>query len=322
MAPGNEASRDKLDVVVVSYQVRELLRACLRSVRAQGDVVADCWVFDNASSDGSADMVAAEFPEMRLVRSRENLGFGRANNRVMRESGAGVFALVNPDVELSAGSLRTALGELAREPRAGVLGVSLANPDGSPQPSRFAFPGLGNQALEALGLHRLAARLGVATPSVGPERAHHTGPAPWVSGACMLVTRELFQRSGGFDEDFFLYGEEMEWCWRAHATGFGVRHTTQVRVLHHGGASGADQLGAVFVRNLEGRLEFLRRHRGAWRAAITRELFTLGSLLRFGYWRLRALLAGGHPSERTRAQLERFGAVWAWRTGMGKGSAR
>src|SRR4249920_1177895 len=175
MAPGNEASQDKLDVVVVSYQVRELLRACLRSVRAQGDVVANCWVLDNASGDGSADMVAAEFPEMRLLRSSENLGFGRANNRVMRGSGAGAFALVNPDVELAEGSLRVALAELSLEPRAGVLGVSLANPDGSPQPSRFAFPGVGNQALEALGLHRLAARLGFTSPSAGPERAHHTG---------------------------------------------------------------------------------------------------------------------------------------------------
>src|SRR5262245_41087009 len=164
MAPESGASPEgRLAVVVVSYQVRDLLRACLRSVRAQGDVVSECWVFDNASSDGSADMVAAEFPEMKLVRSSENLGFARANNRVMRESQAGTFALVNPDVELSPGALRLAAAELARWPRAGILGVSLANPDGSPQPSRFAFPGVGNQAVEAFGFHRLAARLGVAS---------------------------------------------------------------------------------------------------------------------------------------------------------------
>src|SRR5262249_3422011 len=146
----------------------------------------ECWVLDNASGDGSADMVAAEFPEVKLQRSSENLGFARANNRVMRGSGAAVFALVNPDVELSPGSLRVGLAELRRDPGAGVLGISLANPDGSPQPSRLAFPGVMNQALEALGLQRIAAALGVTTPSTGPERADHTGPAPWVSGACML----------------------------------------------------------------------------------------------------------------------------------------
>jgi len=320
MAPGTGAAGGRLAVVVVSYRVRELLRACLESVRRQGEVVSECWVFDNASDDGSADMVATEFPEARLIRSRDNVGFGRANNEVMRASQAPVFALVNPDVELSPGALRTGLEALAEAPRAGVLGVALRNPDGSPQPSRFAFPGVANQALEAFGLQRLAARCGIATPSVGPEPAAHTGPAPWVSGACMLVTRELFESTGGFDEAFFLYGEEMEWCWRAHAAGFAVRHTTRARVLHHGGASGAGETAALFVRNLEGRLEFLRRHRGAWRAAVSRELFALGALLRLGYWRLRALAAGGQASARTRAQIERFGAVVAWR--MGRSAAR
>src|SRR5262245_52084647 len=285
MSPGKDAFADRgLAVVVVSYQVRELLRACLESERAQGDVVAECWVFDNASSDGSADMVASRFPEVKLIRSGENIGFGRANNRVMRESGASVLALVNPDVELARASLRRGAEALGGDPRAGVLGVALANADGSPQASRFAFPGVWNQALEAVGGHHAAARLGLASPSAGPERPDHTGPAPWVSGACMLVTRELFQRTGGFSEDFFLYGEEMEWCWRAHQAGFGVLHTTKARVLHHGGASGADRIGELYVRNLEGRLAFLRRHRGGWRAAITRELFAFGAIMRLGYW--------------------------------------
>ena len=304
-------------MVVVSYRVRELLRACLASVRAQGDVVSECWVFDNASDDGSADMVAAEFPDARLIRSAENVGFARANNRVMRESDAAVFALVNPDAELASGSLRVAAEALAADPRAGIVGVALANPDGSPQPSRFAFPGLLNLAVESLGLHRLAARLGYATPSLGPERPRHTGPAPWVSGACMLATRELFRRTGGFREERFMYGEEMEWCWRARAAGFHVLHTTRARVLHHGGASGTLERGPLFVRNVEGRLAFLRWHRGAWRAAIARELLTLGALLRLAAWRLRAWLERDAPRARTREQIERVAAVWAWRIGRG-----
>jgi GT2 family glycosyltransferase len=318
MAPGNGAAAGPLAVVVVSYRVRDLLRACLNSVRSQGGAVAECWVFDNASEDGSADMVAAEFPEVKLVRSSENIGFARANNRVMQASDAAVFALVNPDVELSPGALRTAAAELARDPGAGVLGVALANADGSSQPSRFAFPGVWNQGVEALGFHRLAARLGVASVSIGPERPDHTGAAPWVSGACMLVTRKLVQATGGFSESFFMYGEEMEWCWRAHAAGFRVLHTTKARVLHHGGASGAGARGPLFVKNVEGRLAFLRTHRGAWRAAIARELVTLGAALRLGYWQLRAAVEGGQPRAHTREQLERFGAVVAWRTRRGR----
>src|SRR5262245_66383125 len=102
MPSGKEALSDRgLSVVVVSYQVRELLRACLESVRAQGDVVAECWVFDNASSDGSADMVASRFPEVKLIRSGENIGFGRANNRVMRGAGESVPARGAHAVELA-----------------------------------------------------------------------------------------------------------------------------------------------------------------------------------------------------------------------------
>src|SRR5262245_11053776 len=129
MVPGSGTSPGRrLAVVVVSYRVRDLLRACLASVRAQGDVVSECWVLDNASNDGSADMVSTEFPDVRLIRSDENVGFARANNRVMRESAADVFALVNPDVELSPDSLRVALEALERDPAAGVVGVALANP--------------------------------------------------------------------------------------------------------------------------------------------------------------------------------------------------
>src|SRR5436190_18672114 len=129
----------------------------------------------------------------------------------------------------------------------------------------------------------------------------------------MLVTRGLVRTTGRFREDLFMYGDEMEWCWRAHAAGFGVLHTTKARVRHHGGASGADARGPLFVKNVEGRLAFLRLHRGAWRAAVSRELIALGAALRLGYWKLRALAEGGRRSERTREQLERFAAVVAWR---------
>ncbi len=305
----------RLAVIVVSYRVRELLRRCLETLQAQGDVVSECWVVDNDSGDGSADMVAAEFPHVQLVRLTENVGFSRANNLAMRSASADVFALVNPDTELPPGVLANALATLSAVPRAAVLGVSLANPDGTPQPSRFAFPGLVNLAVESLGLHRILVRAGFATVSLAPERADHVGPAPWVSGACMMVTRSWFEQSGGLDETLFMYGEDLDWCWRAHAAGLGVLHTTRARVVHHGGASGGHERGALFVRNIEGRLAFVRRHRGAWRAAIARELVALGAVLRLLYWRLRARAEGADLRPHTRDQVERFAAVWAWRWG-------
>jgi GT2 family glycosyltransferase len=217
---------------------------------------------------------------------------------------------VNPDVELAEGSLRVALAELSLEPRAGVSACR-SEPGRLAAAVPVAFPGVRTRrSRRSACTGRGAARVRVASAALS---AQYTGAAPWVSGACMLVTARAVPEHRWLDEDFFLYGGRV--VLRAHAAGFPVRHTTRARVLHHGGASGADQRGTVFVRNLEGRLEFLRRHRGAWRAAITRELFTLGALLRLAYWRLRALLERGRPSERTRAQLERFEAVWNWRVG-------
>ncbi len=305
----------RLAVIVVSFRVRDLLRRCLETVQAQGDVVSECWVVDNASADGSAEMVAAEFPGVRLMPLAENIGFSRANNLAMRSASADVFALVNPDTELPPGVLAHALATITVHPEAAVLGVALSNPDGTPQPSRFAFPSLLNLAVESLGLHRALVRAGFATTSLAPERPDHTGPAPWVSGACMLVTRAWFERSGGFDETLFMYGEDLDWCWRAHAAGLEVLHTTRSRVVHHGGASGEQARGPLFVRNIEGRLAFVRRYRGALRAAIARELVTLGAVLRLFYWRLRAHAQSGDTRPHTRDQIERFAAVWAWRRG-------
>ena len=300
-------------MIVVSYQVRELLRACLSSVREQRPAAHGVWVVDNASTDGSAEMVARDFPEVRLVACAENIGFGRANNLAMARAEADVFALVNPDTELPSDALQRALEVFERHPDAGIVGVSLANADGTPQPSRFAFPDLLNLLVESLGLHRLLVGVGFGSTSLAPERDGVESPAAWVSGACMLVTRSVFERTGGFDERLFLYGEELDWCWRARAAGFAIWHTSRTRVLHHGGASGAGERGSLFVRNIEGRLAFMRRHRGAMQAVIAREIVTLGALWRWGIWRARAWLEGGRPRERTRDQLARFAAVLAWR---------
>jgi len=308
----------KLAVIIVSHQVRDLLRACLLSVRAQRPAPHEIWVVDNASTDGSAALVAAEFPEVRLVTSEENLGFGRANNLAMARADADVFALVNPDTVLPPDALATALETFERHPDAGIVGVALENPDGTRQPSRFAFPDLANLLVESLGLHRVLARVGFATTSRAPERDGAETPSAWVSGACLLATRRLFEQTGGFDERLFLYGEELDWCWRARAAGHSVWHTSRTRVLHHGGASGVRARGALFVRNIEGRLAFMRRHRGAWRAAVARELVTLGAVLRWWAWRARAALEGRPARERTREQLERFSAVWAWRVKGGR----
>jgi len=310
----------RVSVVTVSYQVRDLLRACLRSVEAQEEVEVETWVVDNASSDGSADLVAREFPGVRLIRNADNRGFARANNQALAQASGDVLVLLNPDTELPPRALAELVRVFERHADAGAVGLALRNADGTPQRSCHAFPGVFNMTLEALGLHRLALRLGIGTPFEAPVPHGGEGEVDWVAGACFAFTREAFAKVGGLDEESFMYGEEMDWSWRAKQRGFRTILSSAVKVLHHGEASGEGSRGELYVHNALARTRFLQRYRGAWRAGLARELLVLGSLLRLAYWAPRAALEarGAGVKPRTRDQVESFRAVLTWR--MGKAS--
>lgn len=306
----------RVSAIVVSRQVCGRLRRCLSTLLVQRGVEPEIWVVDNASTDGSPEMVAREFPSVHLIRNPENVGFARANNLALARATADYLALLNPDTELPAEALAAAVGVFSRHPRAGVVGLALDNADGSPQPSCHAFPGVLNLTLEATGLHRPLLRLGWGTPTAAPIPPGGEGVVDWVSGACFILSRAAYERVGGLDERLFLYGEEPDYCWRARAAGFTTVHSEVARVLHHGGASGAGLRGPLFVRNLEARLLFLRTHRGAWRAALAREIMTAGSVLRLVFWWLRSRLEGrAEVRAQSRGQVERFAAVLQWRFG-------
>jgi GT2 family glycosyltransferase len=306
--------RPRVAVVTVSFQVRDLLRACLRSVEAQEEVEVETWVVDNASNDGSADMVAQEFPGARLIRNTENRGFARANNQALAQATGDVLLLLNPDTELPPRALAELVRVFERHVDAGAVGLALRNADGTPQRSCHAFPGVFNMTLEALGLHRLALRLGIGTPFQAPVPRGGEGDVDWVAGACFAFMREAYARVGGLDEESFMYGEEMDWSWRAKRMGLRTVFSTAAQVLHHGEASGEGSRGELYVHNARSRERFLRRYRGAWRARLACDLLALGSSLRLAYWAPRAALEArsGGLRVRTRDQVERFRAVLAW----------
>lgn len=311
------SARPVVSVVIVSYQVRDLLRACLKSVDAQEGVETETFVVDNASRDDSAGMVAREFPHVRLIANADNRGFARANNQALALARGGVLLLLNPDTELPPGALAALAAVFARHPRAGAVGLALRNPDGSPQRACHAFPGLLNMLIEATALHGPALRLGIGTPYQAPVPRGGEGPVDWVGGACMALSRAAYGEVGGLDEASFMYGEEMDWSWRARQRGFATVFSSAAVVLHHGEASGAGRRGELYVHNAISRDRFLRRYRGAWRANLAREITTLGALLRLAYWEPRAALerARGGLGERTSDRLERFRAILAWRAG-------
>ncbi|HRI89210.1 MAG TPA: glycosyltransferase family 2 protein [Candidatus Hydrogenedentes bacterium] len=233
-----------VDVIVVSYNTRELLRACLRSVEsARTDVDAlNLYVVDNASADGSPAMVRQEFPSAHLIALDTNIGFGPANNRGMRAGQSEYLLFLNSDAELRPGALRALKECLSTDPACVAVGPRLEYPDGRFQLSCRRFPTLLRSIWNTTGLQGRYPRRFSALRSWLDEADHIDGATvDMVSGACFLMRRDYLESIGGFDDDLFLYEEEMDIMLPARRRGNTVRYCASARVAHHHGASSGEQ---------------------------------------------------------------------------------
>jgi len=260
----------RLAVVIVSWNVRGLLTACLRSLLADlasTDLATEVWVVDNASSDGTPQMVEEAFPDVHLIASRENLGFVRGNNRALNEildreaPPVDYFWLLNPDTEVQPGATAALVAALEANPKAGIVGPKLLYPDGSLQHSAFRFPGLIQLLFEFLPL---PARL-YDTPLNGRyPRRRYEGSQPFAVdhplGASMLVRAEAIADVGLMDEDFFMYCEEIDWCWRMRETGWRALCAPAAHVIHHAGQSSGQIRTASFINLWKSRARLYTRH--------------------------------------------------------------
>lgn len=242
-----------VSVLIVSYNTRDLLLGAVGSAMAEPDV--EVIVCDNASADGSADVVAATFPGVHLIRAPSNLGFAGGTNRAARDAHGRLLLLLNPDAALRPGALAALRECLERHPRAAAVGPALVYPDGTPQPSAFRFPGLVQVGLDLFPVPRLMdGRLN--------GRLHHAGSAVPVDhplGACMLVRRAAWDDVGPLDEGYFMYLEEVDWCRRARARGWQVWYTPAGVVVHHAGAATRQQPDAMFAQLWRSRLRYYQR---------------------------------------------------------------
>jgi len=277
----------RLAVVIVSYNVHDLLHSCLQSVFDSAGLSAD-WlgvdvtVVDNASHDGSAQMVAEEFPRANLIAMTENLGFTRANNFALRGLGFGadseertasapdLVLLLNPDTEV----VDDALGKLASfmrdHPTAGVCGPRLHYEDGTLQHGGFAFPGLAQIALDLIplaglpGLSRLMHRLLHSRMNGRYPRQQWLGvtpfPVDFVLGAALMARGESIRAVGLLDEGYFMYCEEMDWCLRMREAGKATFAVPSAQIVHYEGRSSRQVRWRSFERLWASRFRFFRVH--------------------------------------------------------------
>ena len=261
-------------VAVVSYNTRDLLDACLASLRGDHDAGrAEVWVVDNRSTDGSPDMVVERHPWVRLIRSGDNLGFGRAVNRVARESVAPWIAPANADLRFEPGALAALLAGAERDPGAGAIAPRLILPDGSTQPSVQPYPGVATTALLASRAWKLSPRVGdrlFLEQFWDPEAAVRV---PWATGAFLIVRREAYAAVGGFDEHWWMYGEDLDLGWRLAEAGWPTRYEPGAVVHHEHSAAAAEAFGDdLDARWLGATYAWLIRRRGRGHARLTHAL--------------------------------------------------
>lgn len=310
----------ELSIIIVNWKSCAYLEACLDSVyRHPPQSPFEIIVIDNASFDGSGEMLADRFPSVTFVQSKVNLGFSGANNLAARQSKGQWLLFLNPDTEVHAGAIDALRRSLERDPSAACAGAKLLNSDGTIQTSCIQrFPTLLNQALDAEILQR-------AFPSWslwGQKPLRDRGVLPVrvdaISGACILIRREVFDTLGGFDEGYFMYSEDVDLSFRIKKAGHSTLFVSTAVVTHHGGCSSGEQPATAFasVTMRESKRRFFEQYRGRLYAALYR--FEMGLV---GALRCAILLFGLMAPPATRRQtvamsIRKWAAIVRWSVGL------
>lgn len=272
-----------MDIVLVNWNTRELLVNCLAAIPAAiAGRPATVWVVDNASSDDSVAVVEAQFPEVRLVRNTQNVGFSAANNQAIALSTAPYVLLLNSDTIPLPGSLAVLAQFLDTHAQVGIVGAQLLNPDYSLQPSWASFPTIWS---ELRGKNMRVRR---------PFAERNGQPAydvDWVGGACLLIRRQVIEQIGPMDDGYFMYSEETDWCFRAHKAGWRICYYPLAQVIHFGGQSSKQASTRMKFELYRSKLRFFRLHYGRPRARMLAGLLQTGlaakGALQLAAWAIR-----------------------------------
>jgi len=313
-------------VVIVSWNVRPLLADCLKSilespgarVPSDGGLELDglslsIWVVDNASSDGTVEMVREAFPRVRLIANKSNLGFTRGNNLVLKHCrDARYVLLLNPDTRLTVdergrNALTHMVAYMDEHSDIGLLGPQLCFADGTLQSSRRRFPTLMTAVMESTLLERWF-------PENRWARAYHMTDVPpdsvqdvdWLVGACMLVRREVIDQVGLLDERFFMYSEELDWCRRIAKAGWRRVYYPGACVIHYEGQS-SGQVVAERQRHFDtSKIQYFAKYHGRWAAELLRVFLLLTYVWLLGEEGLKYLLGHKRAMRLSRIRAYRY----------------
>ncbi|MCX7634778.1 MAG: glycosyltransferase family 2 protein [Syntrophales bacterium] len=284
VAPARDVS-----IIIVSYNTADLLGPCLEAVLHQQGVNLEVLVVDNASTDDSAALVARQYPQVKLMVNAINRGFGAANNQALPLCQGRYILYLNPDTVMADACLAVAVSYMDNHPEVGLAGLHILNPDGTDQPS-IAYRYLNQRRTRG-------------------ELAGLPGKIAAVLGAAMIARRDVVKAVEGFDEDFFLYGEDEDLCLRIRRRGYQIGFIPEARVIHfHGQSERGSQPTEVWRKKYRAEMQFYRKHY---------DPETIARIVRYESWRtlwrmvsLKALTYLGANKEVAQAKFEKYAIYW------------
>lgn len=273
-----------VSIIIVTYNSADVIGACLASIAAEAESVAvETLLVDNESADGTPELVRERFPWARLLTGHGNVGFARGNNLGFRKTRGRYLFMLNPDTEVRPGALRSLVAFADAHPQAGMIAPRVVNPDGTLQHSTFRFPDF-RQAFYGF-FEKLAPLDSPQNGRYQPEEYGHVREVDHILGAAVFLRREVYEQTGGMDENFRLFFEETDWCFQVKQRGWQLLYTPDATIMHvsaHTTSKDPERSAVLFARS---RAYFYRKNYG-WPRYLGLKAITAPGL---AYWTLRSL---------------------------------
>jgi GT2 family glycosyltransferase len=278
----DRATMPVLSIIIVNFNAEKLILRCLQAVyETAGPLECEVIVVDNASTDQSVQAVQQNYPQVKLIRNQENVGFAKANNQAAGVARGRYLLLLNSDAFVHAGTISTLVKYMVSNPDTGAASCRLVYEDGSLQRSCYSFPTPFTELWQTLWLDRLFPR----SPIFGKFRMTYWNydthrDVDWVMGAVIILRREVVEQEGLFDEEYFMYSEEMDLCYRLKQAGWKVSFVPEATATHLWGGTSRQNKELAFIRLYKSRVLFFRKHYGPIMTVFYKLVLYLGSLVR------------------------------------------
>jgi GT2 family glycosyltransferase len=267
-----------ISIIIVSWNTTQFLENCLASILENPPTSPfENWVVDNASTDNSPRMVCEKFPQVHLVENRENVGFARANNQAIQRCKGKYILLLNPDTLVTSGALQALVDFLDKHPEAGAAGARMLQPDGSLQISSHPRPTLARELWRLFHLDNFSP---YARYPLAKWETNEPQEVDILAGSCLLLRKEALEQVGFLDEDYFMYSEEIDLCYRIQRAGWRMYWVPQAEVVHFGGQSTRQVPTEMFLHLYRSNAKYFHKHYGWLATQIYKLILGIAALSR------------------------------------------